>query len=493
MKTIAMYLPQFHRIPENDKWWGEGYTEWTAVKNAKPEMKDHDQPRIPLNNNYYDLMDKSTMEWQSQLMQEYQVYGLCFYHYYFKDGKKVLERPAENLLKWKDINMPFCFSWANETWARTWSKISTKNTWNKKQEKREEDGDGILLQQDYGDEREWRQHLEYLIPFFQDDRYIKKNGNPIFVIHRPDNIHCLKEMKDKWNEWIADYGFEKLYFIGTNSDWGDLDAVLQQESNYSDLFIPYKNKPYDLICEQMLVNASLSDSKRYLCGMPGYDDSPRRGADGEIIYNSSPNKFFKQLRALLYFSQKKGMDYLFINAWNEWGEGMYLEPDEQFEYGYLEAVRDALSNHEFTEKEIGCFEEIISNGIQNQIKWQREKYLNLRKTSEIIEELLYFREKKRSLAEILREKGFQSAGIYGLGKIGNHVVSDLLDADYQISFGVDRSVTGDCFAFSVYRPSDSFPKADVLLVTIHDESVYYYLKEKVSYPVILIEELLWSK
>ena len=134
MKTIAMYLPQFHRVKENDAWWGEGYTEWTAVKNAKPLFEGHNQPRVPLHENYYNLLEKSTMEEQAELAQQYGVDGFCFYHYYFKDGRKILEKPAENLLNWTDIKLPFCFCWANETWARTWSNVGNKNSWNEQLE-----------------------------------------------------------------------------------------------------------------------------------------------------------------------------------------------------------------------------------------------------------------------------------------------------------------------------------------------------------------------
>ena len=130
IKTIAMYLPQFHEVPENNEWWGEGYTEWIAAKKAEKLFDGHYQPREPLNDNYYDLMDKSTMLWQAEIARQYLLDGFCFYHYYFKEGRKILEKPAENLLKWKDVNMPFCFCWANESWGRTWSKINYEiNEW----------------------------------------------------------------------------------------------------------------------------------------------------------------------------------------------------------------------------------------------------------------------------------------------------------------------------------------------------------------------------
>ena len=151
MKVIAMYLPQFHRIEENDKWWGIGYTEWTAVKNAIPLFDDHDQPVVPMDG-YYNLTDVKTMERQADLMRRYQVDGMCFYHYWFAKGKKVLEKPAELLLN-SDIDMPFCFCWANETWARTWKiENNSANAWASKYEDNESpDDNGILIQQKYGE------------------------------------------------------------------------------------------------------------------------------------------------------------------------------------------------------------------------------------------------------------------------------------------------------------------------------------------------------
>ena len=128
MKAIAMYLPQFYEVEENNRWWGKGYTDWCAARQAEKLFATHNQPRQPLNNNYYDLSEKTTMEWQANLMKLYEIDGLCMYHYWFENGKQILEKPAENLLQWTDIDMPFCFCWANETWARTWSKISA-NVW----------------------------------------------------------------------------------------------------------------------------------------------------------------------------------------------------------------------------------------------------------------------------------------------------------------------------------------------------------------------------
>lgn len=229
MKTLAMYLPQFHKIPENDEWWGEGFTEWTAVKAARPLFEGHVQPKMPLNGNYYDLLEKKTMMWQADLMKQYGIDGQCIYHYYFKDGRKILEKPVENLLKWKDINMPFCLCWANERWARTWS-ISGGNSWADKFEKRKGTNQtkDVLLEQSYGREEEWKAHFEYLLPFFEDERYIKINGSPVFVIFIKDLIPCLKQMVDYWKKLSHLHGFSGIYFIGANTlnVRGGMDAVL---------------------------------------------------------------------------------------------------------------------------------------------------------------------------------------------------------------------------------------------------------------------------
>jgi len=168
MKIIAMYLPQFYKVKENDEWWGEGFTDWVTAKNAKPLFKGHYQPHIPMNHNFYNLMDKHTMQWQADLMKKYEVDGLCFYHYWFKDGRKILEKPAENLLHWKEIHMPFCFSWANETWARSWGQIQGANAWADAYEPEQKAGEPtILLRQSYGEKEQWKAHLIIYYPFFR--------------------------------------------------------------------------------------------------------------------------------------------------------------------------------------------------------------------------------------------------------------------------------------------------------------------------------------
>lgn len=157
MKVIAFYLPQFHETPENNEWWGQGFTEWNNMKAAKPLFEGHNQPRIPLNNNYYNLLDEKTLEWQTKIAREHGVYGFCCYHYWF-GSKMLLEKPMEIYLKDKNCDLPFCFCWANETWTNAWAAETESDR-------------KTLIKQEYGDKEEWERHFQYLLPFFKDERY----------------------------------------------------------------------------------------------------------------------------------------------------------------------------------------------------------------------------------------------------------------------------------------------------------------------------------
>ena len=492
MKVIAIYLPQFHRIEENDEWWGEGYTEWTAVKAGVPYFEDQYQPHCPLNGNYYNLLDKKVMEWQAELMKKYDVYGMCFYHYYFGNERKVLEKPAENLLKWTDIDMPFCFSWANQTWARSWSKISEKVEWNSLEESQSrENNDGVLIKQEYGSENAWRKHFEYLIPFFQDKRYIKIDNQPIFIIYKPDDIDCLESMKSKWNEWAKEQGFDRIYFIGVNSDYGNLDARLQQEQNYSGLFISKKNEEYEEICKQIITNAFLAEEKCYFCATPGYDDTPRRGRLGKCFRHSTPDQFYRQMKTLMYISQKRENEFIFVNAWNEWGEGMHLEPDEKYQYQYLEAAKNALCDFNVLgkggEQELDA---IVNEGLREQVRFHQKHYSKMEFIYNIFDQLLNLTESKRSIGHMLCEKGYIRIAIYGLGCIGKHVIAELKNSDIQIIYGIDQNAHNLKFDFPLYTIEDNLPQVDLILITINDDKVRKQLCEKYEYSVVMIRELL---
>lgn len=492
MKVIAMYLPQFHRIEENDAWWGEGYTEWTAVKAGVPYFEDQYQPHCPLDGNYYNLLDKKVMEWQADLMMKYNVYGMCFYHYYFGNERKVLEKPAANLLNWKDIDMPFCFSWANQTWARSWSNVSERVEWNNLQEPWDrEKNDGVLIKQEYGDENAWRKHFEYLIPFFHDSRYIKIDNQPIFVIYKPEEIGCLESMKNKWNEWAKEEGFDKIYFIGVNSDYGNLDAKLQQEQNYSGLFISKKNEEYKEICKQIITNAYLAEDNCYLCATPGYDDTPRRGMLGKCFTHSTPELFYNQMKALMYISQRKGNEFIFINAWNEWGEGMHLEPDEKYKYQYLEAVKNAVCDFKvFGKDEKQELDVIVNEGLRKQIQFHKKHYFKMEYIYNIFDQLLNLTESGQSIGTMLCENGYDRIAIYGLGGIGKHIVEELRNTNVQVIYGIDQNAHSLKFSFPVYTIENVLPKVDLILITIKDDKVRKRLCEKCECPVVTISEIL---
>jgi len=197
-KIIAFYLPQFHEINENNIWWGKGFTEWTNTKKAIKYYPWQLQPRTPLNKNYYDLLNSETQVWQSDLALKYGVSGFCYYHYWF-DGKLLLEKPAENMLKNRKVKIPFCFSWANEPWTRAWD--GGKNE--------------ILINQTYGDNYAWKKHIEYLTPFFLDDRYIKINNKPLFLIYRTSSIPSLESMISYFDKYLKQIGFSGIYFVET--------------------------------------------------------------------------------------------------------------------------------------------------------------------------------------------------------------------------------------------------------------------------------------
>lgn len=356
VKILALYLPQFHSIPENDKWWGKGYTEWTAVKNAKPLFANHYQPRIPLDNNYYDLSNNSgkTWFWQAELARKFGIYGFCIYHYWF-EGKQLLERPMEILRDHKEIDINYCICWANETWSRNW--YAQERT--------------VLLEQRYGDESAWIKHFEYLNTFFRDKRYIKIDNKPVINIYHSQEITCLKEMLECWNRLAIQEGYAGVYIVsGATSKGTDIreeliDAIYEFEpgyvlknllngkDKYQYLFRTGISRLLNRVRKNKLLehkidigmiykyieNTVLSENV-FPGTFPQWDNTPRTGSSGLCYINSSPELFREHLQALrTKYGNRK---FLYINAWNEWGEGAYLEPDERYKYEYLQAISDVF-------------------------------------------------------------------------------------------------------------------------------------------------------
>lgn len=342
LKFIAFYLPQFHKIKENDEWWGEGFTEWTNTQKAVPLFEGHKQPREPLDDYYYDLADIQTLKWQSELMRDYHIHGLCFYHYWF-NGKLLLEKPMELLLEHKEIQINYCISWANEPWTRNWDGGSSK----------------ILVDQDYGNKEDWKKHFDYLLPFFKDERYIKIDNKPVFTIYLSNGVSCGREMMQYWRQLARENGFSGLYVAETvNAKQNrvclpDSDACIEFEpcvtlfGGYTPWNGHYFYKSlhlffYEHVWNRILERNSTYGSREKFCGaFVDWDNTPRVGMKGSVCIGATPEKFRNYLRRLVQKCIREKNDrFIFINAWNEWCEGAYLEPDKDNSYKYLEAVRE---------------------------------------------------------------------------------------------------------------------------------------------------------
>lgn len=475
-----MYLPQFHRVPENDAWWGEGFTDWVATRNAKALTKNHYQPHIPLNHNYYDLMDKNVMKWQAELMHEYGIDGQCIYHYWFKDSRKILEKPAENLLRWTDIDMPFCFCWANETWARSWSKIKKANVWSDNENtEHQEDDKGILLEQSYGSEKDWMQHFEYLLPFFRDGRYIKQDGKPVFLIYRSSEVYCLEEMISCFNDLALSNGLPGIYFICANTSDGlpdNVDAILIHEPQNSmrnavcDSGNDVRVLSFEQCWDYSLQCVNL-DKKTYYEGFVSYDDTPRRGIKGTIISGSTPETFAENLTKLLAKSEALENEYVFINAWNEWGEGMHLEPDEKWGCKYLESVSRA--KREYKRISFAINTKGISDEM-NKLKAQSnkfERYLNT------LDQWMSLREINVNLASYFAEKKYTRIAIYGYGIYARHLIEELRYSDIEIAALVDKQRNKIQCEIPIVLPGTEPDDIDAIVVT----SFYYYKEIKEFY------------
>lgn len=365
MKIIAFYLPQFHSIPENDEWWGEGFTEWVNVKKAKPLFDGHEQPVVPFKKNYYNLLNLDTLKWQCNLANEYGIYGFCIYHYWFK-GKKLLEKPLELLRNNKSLRTNYCICWANEHWTNQWVSKSEK----------------ILIEQEYGDKEDWIAHYNYLSSFFSDGRYIKEDNKPVLVIYRPEIIPCLAEMLSCWNEMAIKEGFGgiKFAFQHIGYDLGkkktfDFDYDIEYQPMYSltysaskmhvflkkiasfvnGLFknnaniVSSKINKVRTISYDKLWNFIVTSKKIAPNSIPGafvrWDNTPRKGTAGLVTTGVTPEKFEKYLTLQINRARDcYKSDKIFIFAWNEWAEGGYLEPDEKYGYSFLESLKKALLN-----------------------------------------------------------------------------------------------------------------------------------------------------
>ena len=358
-RSIAIHLPQFHPIPDNDRWWGKGFTEWKNVVKAKPLFEGHYQPHLPADLGYYDLRLPDARQAQADLARQFGIHGFCYYHYWF-NGKRLLERPVEEILQSGSPDFPFMLCWANENWTRRWD--------GKDQE--------VLLAQKHSEEDDVA-HLEYLIQYFNDPRYIRVNGKPVFVLYKPFLLPDATETALRWKRVAAKHGIElylcymvsyyydnKLKFIdgfdaainfepfGIQRD--DIFTEIQQrnknsftilEKAKSKLGLNVKRKysilPYRCMYEQL---RSVHEFKYKLFPsiVPGWDNTARRKDNPSLILgDSTPEHFQKWLEIIMadFTPYSDEENFIFINAWNEWAEGNHLEPCERWGCQYLEVVK----------------------------------------------------------------------------------------------------------------------------------------------------------
>lgn len=348
VKTIAFYLPQFHPFPENDKWWGKGFTEWTNVTKAKPNFIGHYQPHLPIHNGFYDLRVPEVMIEQAKLAKNYGIHGFNFYYYWF-DGKILMHKPYEILLKHKEIDINFCITWANENWTRRWDGA-------------EHD---ILMAQNHCEEDSIK-FIESLYKYFEDNRYIRVDNKPVLIIYRVDIIPNMKETVDLWRRKVKEAGFDGIYLIcsqtfGIKSPVAyGFDAAVEfpphtvQSMQINDQvnFInkEFEGKIYDY---NLVVNNAVKslepDYKLFRTTMLSWDNTARKQNASHIFNNFSLLKYkqwFSHTVANVYNNDKYKLDekLVFVNAWNEWAEGTHLEPDRKFGYGYLQTSYDVLKN-----------------------------------------------------------------------------------------------------------------------------------------------------
>jgi glycosyltransferase involved in cell wall biosynthesis len=335
-KAFAFYLPQFHAIPENNAWWGDGFTEWTNVKKAQKFFENHYQPHIPLENKYYDLSNPETMREQARMAK---LFGLdCFVmYYYWFDGMKILDTPLENLRKDPTIDFPFVLCWANESWTRNWDGQPNQ----------------ILIEQSYG-EGFAQKFITEVSRHFHDSRYQTFEGKPILLVYRPELIPNLIQTAEIWRNHVKSLGFSDVYLISVNSfESADprsmgLDASTNFAPNNMGItpkkHLDFPGKIYDY---DELTNAEQLVSKRYSLYRsvtPSWDNTARRGSAGSVIKGSNPNSFrnwlFHEASITSQTSLKEEERIIFINAWNEWAEGCHLEADEQHGYQWLHSLAD---------------------------------------------------------------------------------------------------------------------------------------------------------
>ena len=389
-RLIAIYLPQFHPIPENDLWWGKGFTEWTNVANAKPLFRGHYQPRLPADLGFYDLRVPEVREAQAELARNAGIEGFCYYHYWF-NSRRLLERPFKEVVASGKPDFPFCLCWANETWSGVWHGAPER----------------ILIEQTYPGPEDHRNHFFSLLDAFRDSRYMGVDGRPIFAIYRPSQIPRVREFISQWQDLAVQNGLPGMHFVAhlppRDANWdfrsqgfdscvvvstmkgfatsarnlfGRIDGNASREAaerafgvRYSDnlademrhwawrrsraLFGQFSNvRLYEHVLPFLLDGCTESPDV-YPCVTPNWDNSARVGRRAYVLHESNPELFRLHLRNALSLVDRRPAErsLVFIKSWNEWAEGNYLEPDQRFGLAYLNVIQQEVLRPRLTERE----------------------------------------------------------------------------------------------------------------------------------------------
>lgn len=384
---IAFYLPQFHPVPENDEWWGKGFTEWRNVAKALPNFKGHYQPHIPADLGFYDLRVPQIREEQAEFALRYGIDGFCYYYYWF-DGKKILDMPLNEMLKSQRPDFPFCLCWGNEKWTRRWDGM-----------------DGVVLIESKYPPGSMQKVIRELFPVFDDKRYIHINNRPFIIILRLDLLPDPKETTDIWRQEAKDAGVGELYiaairnFLTDDAEVYGLDALIQFSPNWRRLrsIKKYDNfeitNPYfvgGLLDYLHVAKVDLEQIKPrnyplFPMVTPAWDNTPRMQDKPFVIYNSDPDWYGITLQLMLSGCEdhfKPGERIVFINAWNEWAEGAHLEPDLKYGHAFLEATLKA-KNFGYQKGIVNDFmKQIKATKLENKKKFKKikkiKKYLSIR-------------------------------------------------------------------------------------------------------------------
>lgn len=341
-RLIAFYLSQFHPTPENDRWWGKGFTEWTNVTKATPQFEGHLQPHLPTDFGFYDLRVRATRHDQITTAKQYGIDGFC-YHYYWFSGQRILNAPLDDMLSDPDSDMPFCLCWANENWTRRWDAAEHE----------------VLIAQQYLPDDDIN-FIKSLVPFFNDARYIRVDGKPLLIVYRPQHLPDACQTLNNWRHYCRAAGMGEIHLCAALTHGNQNYKAYGFDSGVE--FPPHNLGPsnindhisfhsafkgnvfqYATVAQHYLDRTDGPDSGDvFKTVFPSWDNTARTKERALIVINGTPDNYEFWLASVIDRAQQKQGDQLvFINAWNEWAEGCHLEPDRTFANGFLQATLDA--------------------------------------------------------------------------------------------------------------------------------------------------------